>query len=61
MNEQVTAIVTRGCLEISVGELPRGIAGRSLSNRRLFHVGDLVTLSAAEFDRLQKLGTVRSV
>ena len=58
MSEQVTAIVTRGCIEVSTGDLPRGILGRSLSNRRLFYVGELVTLSAAEVTRLVRLGVL---
>jgi len=55
---EVIAIVTQGCVEVSVGDLPRGIAGRALNNRRLFHVGDTVTLPAAEVTRLVRLGVL---
>jgi hypothetical protein len=54
-------VVIRGCVEVSDGDLPRGANGRSLENRRLFHVGELVELPPAELLRLQRLGVVRSL
>ena len=39
MSEQIEALVLRGTVEQSAGNLPPGILGRSLSNRQLFYPG----------------------
>ena len=60
MSEQ-QAVVIRGCVEQSTGNLPPGILGRSFAGRQLFHVGQTLVLSASEFKRLEKLGVVAAV
>jgi hypothetical protein len=52
------AVVIRGTVEVSSGDLPPGILGRSFAGRQLFHVGQTLVLSASEFERLEKLGVV---
>jgi hypothetical protein len=52
------AVVIRGCVEQSTGDLPRGILGRSFAGRQLFHVGQTLVLPTSEFERLEKLGVV---
>lgn len=58
MSDQIEALVLRGTVEQSSGNLPSGILGRSFAGRQLFHVGQTLVLSASEFKRLEKLGVV---
>ena len=59
MSEQIEALVLRGTVEQSAGNLPPGILGRSLSNRQLFYPGQTLVLSTSQFERLKTLGVVR--
>jgi hypothetical protein len=55
------AIVVLGCVETTVNNAPAGSGGRALERRRLFTVGERVTLPTAEAARLAKLGVVKLV
>ena len=57
--ETKEAVVIRGCIDAGIGDAPPGSYGRTFEHRRLFHVGERVTLPADEVVRLARSGAVK--
>ena len=60
----VIAVVVRGCIEVppdAAGDDEHRGRTTAWSRLRRFHPGELVTLPAADFLRLQRLGIVKAV
>ena len=53
--------VVRGVVEVNISDAPRFSGGRTFEHRRLFHVGERVTLAADETARLTMSGAVKAV